>query len=393
MLKKVIIPMVSVTGLAFLSGCTTQPTNYPSFTPAPVAQNNSTVVYQQKTDTVFTILDASSSTNAAYDGDSSGASKFDIEKQLLYRLNKTIPADISLSTGMLSFGSGHCLGWDTTKLNQEITSYSASKFQTVLDQAECASGSSPLQRAIGNSSTALDSAPGNIALVILSDGEKFPDQTLAEAKLLESKFRNRLCVYTIWVGNEYDSAGQAVLQDLSTISGCGKSFSATELNSNLAMASFVEDMLFTPTTPIVAETDLDGDGVDNEYDKCPYTPTGAKVDSEGCWSYNYVEFAFDGTAITPAYTALFYNAVYILQKNPTMTAQIEGHTDSQGSEKYNQSLSKRRAQAVKDYLVKSGINPKRLTVKGYGETRSIASNETPEGRAENRRVSFSITSR
>ena len=393
MLKKVIIPVVSVAGLAFLSGCTTQPTTYPSFTPTPIAQDSSSVIYRQKTDTVFTILDASSSTNATYDGDSSGTSKFEIEKQFLYRLNKTIPADINLSTGMLSFGSGHCIGWNATKLNQEITSYSASKFQNTLDQAECASGSTPLQRAIRDSSLYLDNAPGNIALIVLSDGEKFPDQALAEAKLLESKFRNRLCVYTVWVGNEYDVAGQAVLQEISTISDCGKSFNVTELNSSPAMASFVESMLFTPMAPTIADNDLDGDGIDNEHDRCPYTPTGAKIDSQGCWSYNYVEFAFDGTAITPAYTALFYNAVYILQKNPTMTVQIEGHTDSQGSEKYNLGLSRRRAQAVKDYLVKSGINPKRLTVKGYGETRSIASNDTPEGRTENRRVGFSITSR
>ena len=79
MLKKVFIPMASIAGLAFLSGCTTQPTTYPtSYAPTPIAQNSSTLAYNQKANTLFVLLDASSSTNSAYDGDSSGATKFEI---------------------------------------------------------------------------------------------------------------------------------------------------------------------------------------------------------------------------------------------------------------------------------------------------------------------------
>jgi hypothetical protein len=65
------------------------------------------------------ILDASSSTNATYDGNDSGSSKLDVEKQTLYRLNKTIPTNINLATGITSFGSGRCLNWSSTKVDQK----------------------------------------------------------------------------------------------------------------------------------------------------------------------------------------------------------------------------------------------------------------------------------
>ena len=398
MLKKIIIPLVSVTGLAFLSGCTTQPTTYPSFTATPIAQTTPTAEFKQKTDTVFVILDASSSTNTTYeyDGDSSGASKFDVEKQTLYRLNKTIPANINLSTAIQSFGSGHCLDWGITKLDQDVTSYSESKFQAGLDQAECASGGTPLNRALEETAAELDSARGNIALLIVSDGQQAPSDTAAQAQALKDKFADRLCIYTIWVGNEYDADGQAILRQLSNISNCGQSVNVADVSSSSTMANFVEEMLYTKmvvTPGVVTSIDSDGDGIDNDYDKCPDTPAGAKVNSQGCWSYNTIEFSFDGTAIKSGYEGLFDNATYVLKRNPDMTVQIEGHTDSQGPAEYNLDLSTRRAQAVKDHLIKNGIDGNRLTVKGFGEANPIANNDTPAGRAENRRVGFSITSR
>ncbi len=396
MLKKIIIPVVSATGLALLSGCASQPTSYPSnFRASPVAKNTSRLAYTPKVNALYVLLDASSSTSATYDGDSSGATKFDVEKQTLYRLNKSIPANINLSTALKTFGSGFCAGTD-----QGLARHSTQTFQAGLDQAACASGGTPASSALAATEAALGGARGKTTLLIVSDGMQYPADTLEQAQALKNNYPN-LCISSIWVGNEYDTAGQFVLQELSNIAQCGKSVNAADINSSSAMAGFVEGMLFTSMAvaapvraPVVAtSTDDDGDGVNNRYDQCKNTPAGAKVNAQGCWSYNKVDFGFNNTEITPEYASLFDNAIYVLKQNPGMTVELTGHTDSTGPAAYNQGLSVRRAQAVKDHLVSNGIAADRLTVKGLGETAPIASNDTRDGRAENRRVGFEITGR
>ena len=79
-----------------------------------------------------------------------------------------------------------------------------------------------------------------------------------------------------------------------------------------------------------------------------------------------------------------------LMENPQLTVEISGHTDSLGAEEYNQELSQQRAQSVVDYLVEKGIPAENLLTKGYGEANPIASNDTEEGRFENRRVEMKI---
>ena len=97
-------------------------------------------------------------------------------------------------------------------------------------------------------------------------------------------------------------------------------------------------------------------------------------------------FDFDSAKIRPDAIPILDKAVAWLNEFPTVKGVIEGHTDSRGSEEYNQGLSERRAKAVYDYLVDKGINKFRLTYKGYGESRPVATNETDEGRQLNRRI-------
>lgn len=133
--------------------------------------------------------------------------------------------------------------------------------------------------------------------------------------------------------------------------------------------------------------DSDGDGVPDDLDKCPNTPKGATVNSVGCWALKgVVLFDFDKADIKPEAHQLLDEVVTILKKNREMKGVIEGHTDSMGSEEYNQGLSERRAQAVEKYIEERGIDADRYTIKGYGESNPIASNDTEEGRQENRRV-------
>ncbi|MBL0700673.1 MAG: OmpA family protein [Desulfosarcina sp.] len=135
--------------------------------------------------------------------------------------------------------------------------------------------------------------------------------------------------------------------------------------------------------------DSDGDGVFDYLDKCPDTPKGATVNESGCWAHSgEVFFDFDKSELKSAGCPLLKEAVNILEKNPEMRIEIQGHTDSDGTEAYNQTLSEKRAMAVKAYLVKQGINSDRLETKGYGLSNPTASNDTKEGRQKNRRVTF-----
>jgi outer membrane protein OmpA-like peptidoglycan-associated protein len=80
----------------------------------------------------------------------------------------------------------------------------------------------------------------------------------------------------------------------------------------------------------------------------------------------------------------------LIKEDPLSKMVVEGHTDSQGSAPYNQDLSQRRAQSVRDYLVSRGIASDRIVAQGFGFTRSIADNGSPEGRANNRRVEIVV---
>jgi outer membrane protein OmpA-like peptidoglycan-associated protein len=103
-----------------------------------------------------------------------------------------------------------------------------------------------------------------------------------------------------------------------------------------------------------------------------------------------ISFDTDQSAIRPEFYGTLNQVSDTLKQYPKTMIDVVGHTDSTGTEAYNQSLSERRARAVADYLVAQGVQSVRLATRGYGETQPIASNETPEGRALNRRVELKI---
>lgn len=99
-----------------------------------------------------------------------------------------------------------------------------------------------------------------------------------------------------------------------------------------------------------------------------------------------VNFAFDSDELLPGASITLDEVAHRLRENTELRVSIEGHTDSVGNPTYNQDLSQRRAESVKTYLVNQGIDESRMVATGYGLDRPVASNDTPEGRAENRRV-------
>lgn len=146
--------------------------------------------------------------------------------------------------------------------------------------------------------------------------------------------------------------------------------------------------------------DGDGDGVPDYQDKCPDSEAGAKVDADGCYvelekevtiDLN-LEFDSNSANLRTDHYPEIQRVVDFLRQYPTANAVIEGHTDSSGGAEYNQSLSEKRAASVRDYLVnQADVRAARLSSRGYGETRPIATNETVEGRQQNRRVSAVVS--
>lgn len=159
--------------------------------------------------------------------------------------------------------------------------------------------------------------------------------------------------------------------------------------------------------------DDDGDGVLNSMDKCPNTPKGTSVDATGCpivtpapepmaapvvlpkeeiITIRDVHFEFNKATLTPGdKQQLDMVATKLKTEAPNVQLHVSGHTDSVGSDAYNQKLSQKRAQSVTDYLVSAGIpRASFVSVEGDGEARPVADNKTADGRALNRRVEIKI---
>lgn len=146
--------------------------------------------------------------------------------------------------------------------------------------------------------------------------------------------------------------------------------------------------------------DRDQDGVLDNFDNCPTSAPGTLVDASGCRvQFQAQDLSLEGVSFHPGSDRLTAESTVILDQTAETlksveekTVTIAGHTDSQGDENYNLGLSLSRANAVKRYLTQRGIAASRLKSVGYGESQPIASNETANGRARNRRVELRLDS-
>jgi OmpA-OmpF porin, OOP family len=149
-----------------------------------------------------------------------------------------------------------------------------------------------------------------------------------------------------------------------------------------------------PAPKAAAPIDSDKDGVFDPQDKCPGTPSGFKVDAEGCpiKATLHLNFKFDTDTVVDADgTAKVTSFANFMKESPAYNANIVGHTDSVGTDTYNQKLSEKRAVIVKSMLVERGVDASRLSTAGKGESSPVATNKTKEGRAENRRIEVDLT--
>lgn len=177
--------------------------------------------------------------------------------------------------------------------------------------------------------------------------------------------------------------------------------------NDVQVALGIEISLFEPVEVVEVEpevkvvevpkdlVDSDGDGIPDKFDQCPDTPRGTRVDAVGCPLDDTLRiygplFDFDSARLNANAQRLLEPVVEIFQRYPDLEVEVAGHTDSIGSADYNQRLSERRAAAVRDYLISRGIAADNLQARGYGEEEPIASNDTEDGRQQNRRVEIRI---
>lgn len=180
--------------------------------------------------------------------------------------------------------------------------------------------------------------------------------------------------------------------DLMYTIGLGMPLGKTYKNNDIvATVPVVEEpkaaLVEEAPTPIITNDD-DRDGVINSLDKCPNTSPGVKVNKDGCVDTVDLKINFDTNSanVKSSYDSKINQFANMMRENKGLTAVIEAHTDSKGSDSYNQTLSEKRAASVVNALRDSGVESSRLKAIGYGETQPIASNATEEGKAQNRRV-------
>jgi OOP family OmpA-OmpF porin len=348
---------------------------------------------------VFILADAS---GTMYDND-----KFGDEYNLVNALVQGMPSG-SYDAGLSSFGSHNRSDWETHSMAPFRRGTMAGTAQDI----EYLGGLTPLGSAVYSTEAEYDLMGDRAALIVFSDGISRERSPLAACQSLLDSYEGDLCIFTVLMGN--DGGGAALLKDMAQLSGCGESFRASDLSSPGGMEKFIRRVFFAsdpdtdgdgvpdsrdqcPGTPKGVKVDskgcpldTDGDGVYDYEDQCAGTPKGAKVDERGCWVLKNLNFATDKYDILPEFNKLLDEVATVLKNNPGVRIQVDGHTDSRGSDGYNKTLSANRAMAVQADLVKRGINANRLEAKGFGEAKPIKPNDTDKNMYLNRRVELTV---
>lgn len=396
----------------FLAGCAGQQARtMPAFQPTNLTADG----YDRRVDNFVILFDASSSMAER----SMGLVKLETAREFVKRLNVILP-ELGYEDAFISFGHHKSVSRKHTVKHHGLTTYSTAELLSTIDGLTKAGGTTPMAKAFDANRGLLDGVTGKIAVLIIADGRDMGAPVLEAAYRGREKFGDRLCIYPILVGD--DPGGRQLMQSLAKVTGCGFFTQAEESLSGEAMADFATRVFLAakpagpkdtdgdgvydhldrcpgtprgtlvdamgcplPTKP-AAPVDSDGDGVFDDDDFCPGTPRGATVDNRGCWVLEGVEFETNQAVIRPMYEPELEAVATVLENNPGVKIQIQGHTDSVGAADYNRQLSEKRAKAVMEWLVQAGIDRKRLSAIGLGEARPIANNDSAFGRERNRRV-------
>lgn len=357
MFKRNTLGLLTVLSAALVTACssaTYQPV-------ATAAEPIDVTAYAPKVESFVVLLDTSSSMRK----DVQDRAKIETAQDLVASFNSAVPA-LDFQAGLVTFGQGmgRCRGQGNVSEFYGMTSYNSADFAQALGSLECAGGKTPMARGISATTGMLASQTGPVAVFIVSDFSGFGDihgaSVETAVKELKAQHGNNLCLHTIKVGD--DQSSNEMISSITGTAGCDSAVTAGDIASADAMAAYVTATLMAPL----------------QYEK-------HTVSATALFDFNKADLKEQGKAE-------LHNLGESIKSQGMSVGDIDviGHTDSIGSETYNQGLSVRRAKAVSDYLVSQGIDAAIIDVVGKGKSEPVASNETDAGRAQNRRVEIHV---
>lgn len=226
----------------------------------------------------------------------------------------------------------------------------------------------PIGKGLSTLDGSIASMKKDVAVILLSDGRNnLGMDPVEEARNLYAKYPGQLCIHVVSFADEAE--GQRTLDAIAGLNPCAQNVSGTALlEDDAAMQQFVKDVFYDEV--MVKEPKPEPVMEEPDEEVIPLR----------------VNFDFDSSRIKEQMVPILDEAASIIKDQAEGTMRLEGHTCNIGTDEYNMGLSLRRANSVRDYLIKQGVDAKRLSVKGYGESMPKYDNTTREGRRLNRRV-------
>jgi OOP family OmpA-OmpF porin len=266
--------------------------------------------------------------------------------------------------------TGSCIGYGlASTLYDGLSSYNSADFAKALGSIECAASTTPIAEAVDSTTGLLTEEEGKnaglIAVIIVSDFNWNDPAAVTDALAkLKAEHVNNVCVHTVKVGD--DMSHDALIASLTDTAGCDSAVKASDFASGAPLSTYVAETLLTPLEKeLVYET---------------HTVSAQAL------------FDFDKSILKDQGKAQLHRLDEMIKSQGLSVKDIDvvGHTDGVGSDEYNQKLSVRRATAVRDYMAREGVNASIIDVIGMGKRQPVASNDTAEGRAMNRRVDILV---